>query len=410
MAPLQSLSWDENDTPLGPKLQMALRSSNDQVRNSETPSDRVQRSTKAVRFDLPVVLPTRQPRDTQYTTLHPQRAELLGRKITKASSVWSLADQRCSNDLADVPVNVTPQKRPSPSNGTTSFYDEKKPRLQTHDDSDLDKRSKNLVEEEIWRSELARKFSDSGESQRATAEYEKVRKLSNQRKEIGSWLLGQPHRPSATQRKSSRFKKKRHRRHGPLQMPCLPTNSPLNNVINSATLQERRVQARLKFKLAQKQLEDEKLRQGFGSKETLARVKVLNETLATLNKAHGEISKDADRLEEFRRPNPWGHKLGIEESMQTAPTSPPQSPSDREWKNRLTLCYETLQRIEPWCEDRKNEKCNSATLSTEEEPMIKQQPIDQDGLAIVDGAGYQALAMPPPRHAQFALTDVETLL
>ena len=373
-------------------------------------NDRCQQPVRLGGCEAPAVLGSRiQGRpleNTEFTNPRLEREESLPGTIPKVASSGSPINSRWT---PYVPLGLTAQKRPSVAEISNHLDSEsKKQRLESHDDFDLTKQTEMLVQEKIERGKRARRLSDRSNGQGATAEYERIRKLSHQRNEIRSQLLGQTQRRPATQIMSFGSSRNRLSGAGSQEMPCLPHDSPLNNVINSATLQEQIVQAKIEYNLAEKQLIAEKARQGFASRAILARVKVLNETLAALHKKRGEIRSDADRLEAFRRCDLRGYGREDGDCKWTTPKSPPLSPTDSEWKNRLTLCYEALERTEPCNEAVKNMKRESPTLSAEDEAMIKQETTDPERLLRIGGAG--ALDIPQPRQVRFALTGVETYL
>jgi len=403
-------------TPLELNPRFTPYSCQDQARSSDMNHDCFQRPAPPVRFNAPAVVATPVPnpvlQHTQSVGPRLRQVESSHSAMPRSASFSSSVNNRWTPDLADVPAKITPQKRHStPDNSKTSENGNKRPKLERRDDFDLDKQTEKLIHEEIQRGERARQLSNNGNGQGATAEYEKIRKLSNQRNEIRSQLRGQPYRPSATQ--NTVFSSSRDRRPsagGAQQLRCLPQDSPLTNVINSASLHEEIVQAKLKFNLVQNQLNDEKARRGAASSTTLARLKLLNETLAALNKRRGEIRNDAGRMDSFRRWDPKEYGGGAGDSTKTTPKSPSVSETDSEWKNRLTLCYEALKRRQPRRGVVNDVKSGSATLSAEEEAFTKQEMSDEHGLPEVEGAEFRVLGIPPRRQVRFALTDVETFL
>lgn len=405
------LPRNPNHTPLGLNRNVA---SGHQTRTSDTTSDHFKQPARPVRYSAPAVVAThvlnRPAKNTPCSSPGDRGAESLSEAVHKSASSNSLATRGWTHDVADDSVKLTPQKRISaPDILSTSKNANKKPRLETCDGFDLDKQTEKLIQEEIQRGKRARQFSDSGNGHNATAEFEKIRTLSYQRKEIRSQLLGQPHRPLATHSTAFRSSRDRPLGRGSHQMPILPQDSPLNNVINSAMLHEQIVQAKLKFNLAQKQLLEEK-RRGTASRAISARVRAWNETLAALNKKRKEIWKDVDRMDSFRRCDLRGYGRDAGDLTRTTPPSPPPSLTDSDWKNRLTLCYEGLERAKPRHEAGKNMKRESATLSVEEETMIKQEASDQNSLWRVGEAGDRVSATVQRRQVRFALTDVETYL
>jgi len=193
-------------------------------------------------------------------------------------------------------------------------------------------------------------------------------------------------------------------------MSIVPQDSPLGNVIHSATLHEQIVQARIKYNIAQKQLLDEKATRGTPSKAISARVHFLNETLASLHRKRNEISNDADRMASFRRSDLRGLQRDAEDLTRTVPESPPLSPTDSEWRNRLTLCYEAVESTKSLREHVRIMERESATLSEEEEPMIKQEHSDENRLWSAEKIGARVPTRAQQRQVRFALTDVETCL
>jgi hypothetical protein len=338
------------------------------------------------------------------------RAKSIPKKTSRSTSFSSLANKRWSHDLAERPGKITPQKRSSTLDVTNhSGSENKRPKVDKNDRFELEKHGEKLFQEEIQRGKRARQLSDSGDSRGATAEYEKIRKLANQRNEIRSRLLGKPRGPLATQTNPFSSSKLT-LGHQPQQTLCLPHNSPLNNVINSASLQEQIVQAKVQFNIAQNQLIEEKAKHGCASKAVLARVTSLNGTLAALNNRRCEIRNDADRMDVFRRFGPTGYRGGAEHLTQSTPKSPPLSPIDSEWKNRISLCYEAVKGSEHWHNAVKHIKNKSTTLSAEDEPMIKRETFDQKWSPKNEDAEIRGTPMPQRRQVRFALTDIETFL
>jgi hypothetical protein len=338
------------------------------------------------------------------------RAKSIPKKTTRSTSFSSLADKHWNDDLADMPGNLTPQKR-SPTSDVFHHSGSENERLKVdrNDGFELEQQGERLLQEEIQRGKRARQLFDSGDSRDTTTDYEKIRKLANQRSEIRSRLPGKPHRPLATQTNpfsSSRLTPGLQHQ----QMLCLPLKSPLNNVIDSASLQEQIVQAKVQFNIAQNQLIEEKAKHGCASKAALARVTSLNATLAALNKRRYEIRNDADRMDAFRRFGPIGHGGEAEHATQSTPKSPTISPTDSEWKTRLSFCYEAIKESEHWHKAAKHIKSESATLSADDEPMIKQETSHQNWSPKNGDAGKRGTSMPQWHQARFALTDVETFL
>ena len=196
----------------------------------------------------------------------------------------------------------------------------------------------------------------------------------------------------------------------PGNMANLPRNSPLNNIIHSASLEEEMIQTKIKYRLAESQLIQEKARRGYASKEVVARVQALSGKLAAMNKRRSEIGNDVYRMDAFRRDDANASRLRDEDMKSIGSKIPPFSTASNEWKSRLTLCYEALERTEPWYETVKRVKSESGTLSGEAEPTIKQESTDEQEMLGVNGVEDGKLATPSQCLVRFALTDVETLL
>ena len=410
-----SLPHNDNLTSFGLNQKVVGRQ---QTRTSGKAVDRSMLPARGVRFDVPAVSPTPVPslslNHLQCTNPSPRRRGSISEAVHKSTSHTSLFNRRWEHDRADVHLKLLPQKRPSDQDIWNSSKKEKKPRLEKHDGFHLDKQTNKLIQEEvIQRGKRAKQPSDSDNGQDATAEHEKIRKLSNQRNEMRSQLLGKPHRPLSASTIPSGPTRDRLAAKIPQQMPRLPQSSPLNNVINSATLNEEIVQTRIKFNLAQKDLIDEKARRGTASRTLSAQVTALNKKLAALHRKRTEINDDTARMNAFRRCDLEGYRLEVGALTQTTPKSPPVSPlspSNSEWKDRLSLCYEALERTQLENNEAKAAKKESTTLSGEENSVIKQEKKDQNILWRVEAAADKVFPMPPRRQVHFALTDIETCL
>jgi hypothetical protein len=191
------------------------------------------------------------------------------------------------------------------------------------------------------------------------------------------------------------------------QMPIVPQDSPLNNVIHSATLHEQIIQARIKYNIAQKQLLDEKAIRGVPSKAILARVRFLSQTLASLHEKRNEVSNDTDRMDSFRRSDLRDNQRDVKDL--TTPESPPGSAKDSEWRNRLTLCYEAVDSTKSSRGHIHAMERESITLP-EGRSMVKQKHSDENRLLSIDKTGERVPTRAQQRQVRFALTDVETCL
>lgn len=410
-----SLPHTANLTPFGLNQKVAGRQ---QTRTSGRAVGRSMPPARSVRFDVPAVLPTPGPslplKHMQCTNPSPRSKGPMSEAVHISTSHTSNFNRTWEHDRAGVHLKLLPQKRPSDQDIWNSSKEEKKPRLEKQNGFDLDKQTNKLVQEEVvQRGKRAEQLWHNDNGHNTTAEHEKIRKLSNQRNEMRSQLLGKPHRPLSASTIPSGPTRDRLAAKIPQQMPSLPQSSPLNNVINSATLNEEIVQTRIRFNLAQQDLIDEKARRGTASKALSAQVTALNKKLAALHRERTEINDDTARMNAFRRRDLEGYRLDVGASMQATPKSPPVSPlspSDSEWKNRLSLCYEALERTKLENNEVKVAKRESGTLSGEENPVIKQEKSDQNVLWRVDSAGDKVFPMPPRRQVHFALTDMETCL
>lgn len=399
-----------NQPPLGFDQRVAARACEEDqpASTSDEKIECFQPPTSRVRYNAAPLAAISVTSRTRGANSQTSRANSIPKKAPRSTSLSSHADKHWNHDLADMPGNLTPQKPSSTSDiFNHSGSENERLKVDRNDGFKLEKQGARLVREEIQRGKRARQLSDSGDSRDTTAKYEKIRKLATQRSEIRSRLLGKPHRPLATQ--TNRFSSSRLTPGvQPQQILCLPLNSPLNNVIDSASLQEQIVQAKVQFNIAQNQLIEEKTRHGCASKAVLARVTSLNATLAALNKRRYEIRNDAGRMDAFRRFGPIGHEGEAEDATQSTPKSPPLSPTDSEWKTRLSFCSEAIKGSEHWHKAAKHIKSESATLSADHEPMIKQETSHQNWSPKNGDAGNRGTPIPQWRQVRFALTDVET--
>jgi hypothetical protein len=407
------LPQNANHLPLGLNQNVA---DSQQERTSDTTSDHFERPARPVRdharrASAATPVACQQQKNTQCANSRARDPDLLPGAIHKFRSSNPLASTNLARGLTDDPDTLTPQKRTSvPDVLSTTKTTYKKPKLEKHNGSDLDRPTDRLIQEEAQRSKRARQLSDSGNGHDATAEYKKIRELSNRRKEIQSQVGSQRPGPLATPPTGPRSSSDQEAFSGAFsQMSIVPQNSPLGNVIHSATLHEQTVQAKIKFKIAQNQLLEEKAARGAPSKATTARVRSLNETLAFLHRRRNEIGNDANRMEAFRRSD-RGHQHGAEDLTRTTPDSPPLSPTDSEWRNRLTLCYEAVESPKSLREHIQIRASESATLSEEEGPIIKQEHSDENRLWSIGKIGHRVRTRAQQRQVRFALTDVETCL
>lgn len=397
----EHLQQDLTGLPLEIYRRGSARSHDNIERTAEGQSDRLPQRALSICYDVPPMLGA--PLSSQ--PLEPMQgakpnhltAETLGATAARSSSSSSSLNSSGTHDLAGSHVKITPQKRPpAPDVRNPSDTSSKKPRLGKGDGFQINKQTKKLIPDEHQGSERARQLPDSGDIKSARAEYEKIRQLSDQRNEIRSQLLRQPCRPLATQHILD---------HAPTQgddpqaIPMLPRASPLNNLINSATLQEEIVQAKVMYNLAQEQLAEDKARQGSASEAVLARVTHLNQKLAILHRRRREIMVDGDRMHAFRRRTPPGY----EDQGQVPSKTPPISLDDTKWVKRCNPFENALQAIQRGTRD-------SQTRSGKEMPMIKQETSDQNGSSRVEESSDWDLQIAEPRQVRFALTDVETFL
>jgi hypothetical protein len=384
------------------------------TRTSDPTNVHFKRPHSPVRYDAPAVVaapvPCRLPKYTQCAKSHVRGADLLPEGVHESRWTNFLTSTPWTHDSTDDPATLTPQKRTSALDVvSTSNNPNKKPRMGTYNGFDLDRLTDKLIQEEVQRSKRARHFSDTGKSHDAIAEYEKIRKLSDQRKEIRSQLLMQGHQPLVARSTASHSRS--HKSLGDLssQMFSVPQDSPLGNVIHSAVLHEQIVQAKIKFSIAEKQLLEEKAT-GAPSGTISARVRFLNGRLGALQGIRNEIRNDADRMDSFRRRDLRGAELDAEDLTGNTCESSAVSPTDSEWRNRLTLCYEAVERIKPLRENVHTTKRESATLSGEEGPTIKQETSNQNRLWSIEKSGDKVPTRAPQRQVRFALTDIETCL
>jgi hypothetical protein len=82
----------------------------------------------------------------------------------------------------------------------------------------------------------------------------------------------------------------------------LPRESPLNNFINFAQIEEEVVQARVQYAMAEKELRRERQMLGRASDVTLRRMKDIGKELALLYERRDATQTDRSRIEAFRRP------------------------------------------------------------------------------------------------------------
>lgn len=337
---------------------------------------------------------------------HRPMVDSLRRPVSRSTPFSPFVNWRWTHDLASSQAPLPPQKRSSTPEITNSSNNEtKKQRLGKRDFVDIDKETERLIQEESQRSERARQWSESQNAQGTIADYKKDRHSSAQGTKISTQLLAQPLRPSVPQITASSPRNIGQSGEAQ-QMPSLPQNSPLNNVISRATLQEEIIQAKVEYNIAQKQLAEEKARGGPPSKQVLARVTHLNERLAALHKERVRLRVDADRMDAFRRCAPRQR----EDREQAPSKSPAMSIENGEWKNRLSLCYEALQRSKHGHESILGAKSDPETLWATEEPTIKPEKSEKNGLSRVEEARDGVSSMSPHRRVRFSLTDVETFL
>ena len=415
-----------NYTPLGLNQRLALISFENPVQHPRAHSGLLLYTATSSSSDTPPVAVTRVPTEPLSHRIsanarlpRAKSARLASPKSTSSSTLFS---KHWIHDLA--PNLLNPKKRqPSANVSSHPIKENKKPRFQKHNHLDLGQETDKMIQKEIRRIEYTKRSSGNGHDQGAAGQHEKRRKLSVQgnrsRSETDSLLK----RQNAVQSPTTSPSNQGNTGSSLVQIASLPRNSPLNNIINLASLEEEIVQAKLKFRLAEKQLIQEKARYGSASREAGARVTALNTKLAALHRQRSEIGNDAQRMLAFRKDDIKVDRDRNETCNKSTPKSPSPSPlppspasyeicspTRNEWKDRLTLCYEALGRSEPGHEMVNDVKSESETLSAEEGSILRQEGIHDIHLPRIDIAEDRKLAMPPQRRVQFALTDVETFL
>ncbi len=412
-----SLPHNVNLTPLG--LNQKVANSRQQTRTSGRPVGRSMQPARSVRFDMPSIssLPTLVPsvplKDMQCTNPRPRCRGSISETMHKSISPTSLSNRLWEHDRADLSLKLLPQKRPSDQDISIIPKKEKKPRLEGDEGFSLDKQINELIQGGIQQGKRAKQLPDRGNGHKPTAEYEKIRRLSNQRNEMRSQVLGKPHRPPSASTTPAGPNRDRLAAKILPQVSSLPQSSPLNNVINSATLNEEIVQTRIKFNLAEKDLIDEKAKRGTASRAISARVTALNKKLAALHRKRTEINNDLARMNSFRRCDLERYRPDTGAMTQTTPKGSlvsPLSPPDSEWKNRLSLCYEALQRTKLDNNNVRAVNRQSETLSEEDNPVIAGRKLERDILWRVEAAEDKVFPIPSRRQVHFALTDIETCL
>jgi hypothetical protein len=375
------------------------------------------RPTCAVKFDgLPVLsnpVSSRPPVRTRYNTSSRSRADLLPTTLPKAVSFSPFAKSRrteATHDPGNITAKTTSQKQTSGLDITGhSGNSKKKPRLDKCDELGLERQAENLIYEKISLGRRVRHLLDNDNRQGVMARYEKTCDSPDQGNKIKSSLAIQPHRRLLTPKSTFSCSKDMAPGSVPQQMRLLPQNSPLNNVIISATLHEERVQAKLRISLVQKQLIKEKTKRGYTSRETSARLQALNVKLAALHEKRGEIRDDERRMKDFRREDLRGPGYKAKGWDRITTEGTPCFQAQTVSKHRLMLCCEGIERTEQGHEAIKEAK-ESATLSAEDKPVIKQETCDQHASSWIKEAGDQELAAPQRLQVLFGLTDVETFL
>lgn len=308
--------------------------------------------------------------------------------------------RRWPHHLAEAPAHPSSHKRPSSTHiDSRSSNENKKARLEKQGSLGINKEDEELIEEEIRRAKRARRMSERGDHHGATAEYQEIHKIRDRRNSIKTRVHGrtswQPTGPGS----KAGPERQRDTRAGPWKVTDLPRNSPLNNVIHSAGVVEEAVQTRLKFRVVEGQLTQEKARYGSASPKVVSELHALNDKLAALNRQRAEIKQDAHRMDAFRRGD------------NVPPRTLAVPPTADDWKDRLTLCYEVVNRsAEPWHVKMENANSESGMASAEEAAVVQQRVAGENERLKVGGAKGRNPAMRPPRQLRFALTGIETLL
>ena len=391
-----------------------LRSCGNKIQNSQTQGDLFQQPARAVQYDAKSVVATLVPapplNHRKDDNARLPRVELPRSAKANVKTPAPLLNSRWPHDLVDTPAQLASHKRPSSTDvdSRSSNENSKKPRLEKHDGFDVDKETEELIEEEIRRAKRAKRRSKRGDSQSAVAEHEEIRKLSERRNNIKSKLPSRLTWQLAAQWSKPGSLRKMDTEGGPGKVARLPRSSPLNNVINFAGLEEETVQTKIKLRLAESQLLQEKARHGYPSQKVVAQIRALDEKLAALKKQRSQIREDSHRMDAFRR-DAKTLQFRDEESKNATPRSPPLFPASDGWKERLILCYGAVERSEPRYVTMKNAKGESGTVSAEEGPGIKHEVVDEESLKIA-GAKARDPVISPQRQVRFALTGVETLL
>jgi hypothetical protein len=414
----QSLPRNANKTPLGPNRRLPLPRIHD-LKISETSASPRPRGNESfpltARFNVPPVVAAPVPALRASKSADFANGSLSGHRLrstdTTPSAPLPLISDKWIHDRADISPGAAPRKRGSESQLLGDAEKEKKkPKLEVNESVDFAEEVGKLIQQEMQLATQLRPLSDKDSAQRSTSDHNQTSKLSNPRKEIRSQLRGQSHRTSTRvlSRSSSVTGTSQSR---PQPILRLPENSPLNNVINSASLDEEIVQARIQFNLANEELMKEKARLGQASRRITARVTKWDEKLTSLYEKRSEIKKDSDRIIAFRRDDTGEN--GPKSQASHGPNEKHSEPyvADVEWKKRLTLCYEALERLKPSKEVVKREEIHPATVSTAVQYKIKEEPYGEVAAPKIKGPPVIKHPTPPRRQVRFAaLTAVETLL
>lgn len=407
-----------------------------QVRCREQPIAHVQ-------FDAPPIvakpaprhpLPNKPSPNTQFPQSRSQP-----KKAHKSSPSRHGGNKPWKNDLACPPLKVTVRKR-NPSTDVTNpaNVENKRPKLEQMCGFDKGKETQRLRKEELQQSARAA-IARRTEEERKEEPMAKAHRRERIKAKLES--LGPPPSQQALQKDSPATSSRKGSRGRGRPQLALPQNSPLKNVINSASLHEEVVQAKLKVNLAQNQMVIEKAMLGSASGETMARLNGLQQTLATLHRKRGYIRKDAHRMESFRKDDPMQQPGGIQGVAETTGSSPSPWLEDKGWRNRLTLCFEAWEKPGSRFEAPKYVKGDSTPISVKHkpvvsqdasesdgdirmaetresssaapgrhEPMVKAESINQSLLGTRDEARDSVLTIRQRPQARFALMEVESLL
>lgn len=159
----------------------------------------------------------------------------------------------------------------------------KRTRVDSASDSGLIKKANSLTSEELDPRLRKRAFANMARS--SQNENAKSKQILAERQQVKSQLL---HKSVGEENGAPRL---------------LPQDSPLNNIMNFARIEEEIVQTKIQYAMAEKQLRSERKALGRASDAIIQRVKVMGKALAELHERRDATQADKSRIEAFRRQN-----------------------------------------------------------------------------------------------------------